>query len=367
MQPFVPDKLPPEKIDWANHVTLISQANRALARFDGMIQSMVNPDILLAPMTTQEAVLSSRIEGTQADFGDVYQWEAYPDKTLSEPKRNDIQEVLNYREALQAAVIELETRPLSLNLIKDLHSILLNSVRGQNKDRGSFRRIQNFIGQAGKGIEQATFVPPSPEKVLPALDNWEKYIHIDEKDPLVQLAIIKAQFEIIHPFLDGNGRIGRMLVPLFLYEKKILSKPVFYISAYLDLNRDTYYKKLHAVSNDGDWDGWIQFFLLALAEQSKQNTEKTKAIVELYDRLKTEAPPKLKSNYTIQAIDALFARPIFSSSDFIKQSHIPKDTALRLINKMSQPPLSILSEIKPGAGSRSPTYAFTTLVKITES
>ena len=153
---------------------------------------------------------------------------------------------------------------------------MLADVRGRHKDPGEIRRIQNYIAPPGTPIDQATFIPPSPERIMDALSNWEDYLYHAEKDPLVQLAVLKAQFELIHPFLDGNGRIGRMLVPIILYQKKILSQPMFYISAYLERNRDVYYDRLLAVSRDGDWNGWIAFFLEALARQSEENSQKAK-------------------------------------------------------------------------------------------
>ena len=227
MKPFDPDGLPLDCIDWGAHVTLVGRANAALARYDGMLQGVVNPAVLLSPTTTQEAVLSSRIEGTQASMEEVLEYEAGSTEKIVPEKQADIQEIINYRDAMAVAVIELIKRPLCLNLIKELHRILLTSVRGRNKMPGEFRETQNCIGPPGCSIETATFVPPSPDNLPQALDNWEKYLHRDEKDGLVQLAVSKAQFEIIHPFLDGNDRLGRMLIPLFLYAKGLLSSPCF--------------------------------------------------------------------------------------------------------------------------------------------
>ena len=229
MKPYEPEILPLENIDWTSFIPLLGTAHASLARYDGMLQSMVNPQILLSPLTTQEAVLSSRIEGTQATMEEVLEFEADPNEPIEPEKKADIQEIINYRHAIRHAVEGLKKLPLCLNLLKELHVILLNSVRGRNKAPGQFRRVQNFIGPMGAGIENATFIPPSPERVDPAMGDWEKYLHFEEKDRLVQLAVAKAQFELIHPFLDGNGRMGRMLIPLFLYEKQLLSQPMFYL------------------------------------------------------------------------------------------------------------------------------------------
>jgi Fic family protein len=218
---------------------LLGKANRALAQYDGVLYGLPNPEVLLSPMTTQEAVLSSRIEGTQATLGEVLEFEA-GEEPEEESKRLDIQEIINYRRALKAAERELKKRPFNLNLLLSLHSILLNSVRGRNKGKGQFRKIQNWIGLPGAPLKKAQFVPPRPEVLPEFLDNWEKYYHLDRPDPLVQLAIIHGQFEILHPFLDGNGRLGRLFVPIFLFEKQILSRPMFYLSAFLEAHRDEY-------------------------------------------------------------------------------------------------------------------------------
>lgn len=364
MDPYIPQTLPLESIDWTAHVPLIGQANAALARYDGMLQSIINSEVLLSPLTTQEAVLSSRIEGTQASMEEVLEYEAAPKEHIEASKIADIQEIINYRRAMRVAVTSLAKRPLCLNLFKELHSVLLDSVRGRNRAPGEFRRIQNYIGPPGCSIEKATFVPPSPEVVSPALDNWEKYLHFDEKDRLVQLAVVKAQFEIIHPFLDGNGRMGRMLLPLFLFEKGLLSSPMFYLSAYLEAHREVYYHRLQAVSAKGDWNGWISFFLRAVIEQAEINTRKTREILNLYDRMKQSLPEIIRSQYAVQAIDALFDRPVFQISDFINRSKIPEASARRILNGLRKN--GSVKELRAGGGRRAAVLIFPELIAITE-
>lgn len=364
MNPYEPASLPLTCIEWAEHVSLIGQANAALARYDGMVQSIVNPMVLLSPLTTQEAVLSSRIEGTQASMEEVLEYEAAPDEAIETSKAADIQEIVNYRRAMEQAVESLSGRPLCLNMLKELHKTLLHSVRGRNKAPGEFRRVQNFIAPPGGKIKDASFVPPSPERVLPAMGDWEKYLHHEEKDRLVQLAVVKAQFELIHPFLDGNGRIGRMLVPLFLFEKNLLSKPVFYLSAYLEAHREVYYERLQGISRQGDWNGWIRFFLEAVVEQAAINTNKTKEILALYERMKQEIPKVIRSQYGVQAIDALFDRPIFQSTDFIRRSRIPKESAIRIMNALKK--AELIRDIRPGRGRRAAVMIFPELVHICE-
>jgi len=364
VRPYEPASLPITSIDWAAHVPLIGQANAALARYDGMLQSIVNPAVLLSPLTQQEAVLSSRIEGTQASLEEVLEYEAEPQEGMEPGRRADIQEIINYRRAMGLAIERLKERPLCLNLFRELHEVLLDSVRGRNKAPGEFRRSQNYIGPPGVPIERATFIPPSPERVGPALDNWERYLHCDEKDRLVQLAVLKAQFEIIHPFLDGNGRLGRMLVPLFLYDKKLLSSPMFYLSSYLEEHREVYYERLLAVSRDEDWDGWISFFLGAVVEQAAINASKTREILSLYDRMKRELPNVIRSQYAVQAIDVLFDRPIFRVADFIQRSGIPAGSARRILNALrGQGSIRVL---RPGRGRRAVILMFRELLDIAE-
>ena len=362
MKPFIPQTLPLKDIDWAILVPLIGSANASLARYDGMLQSIVNPDVILSPLTTEEAVLSSRIEGTQISIEEVMEFEADPNERIEPSKYSDIKEIVNYRFAIDAAIEKLKKRPLCLNLFKELHKILLDSVRGKNKAPGEFRRVQNFVGPPGCSIEEATFVPPSPELIGPALDNWEKYLHYDEKDKLVQLAVAKAQFEIIHPFLDGNGRIGRMLIPVFLFEKGLLSSPMFYLSAYLEKERDVYYQRLQDISKTGAWNRWISFFLTAIIEQAESNIKKVNLILDLYEKMKKEVPRITHSQYAIQAIDTMFSRPIFKSTDFIKRSGIPKGTAIRILNTLRKE--EIILDLRPKKGSRGATMVFFELMKL---
>jgi len=326
---YTPKNLPIQNLKWESFVHLIGKANVEIGRFDALLQNIPNPSVLLSPLTTNEAVLSSRIEGTQATLKEVLEFEANPQKEAR--KYEDIQEVINYRQALKAAVDEMGKLSLSTRVIKKAHEILLQGVRGENKDRGNFRRQQVFIGKPGANIEQATYIPPSAEKIADLMSNLEKYIHGEEKDLLVQLAIIHAQFEMIHPFMDGNGRVGRMIMPLFLYFKKAIFYPSFYLSEYLESHRDEYYNALRDISKNDDWDGWITFFLQAIIEQSKENIAKAKKIIGLYEQKKQRITELTKSQFSIKILDALFVMPIFQSQDFIKISKIPKASAFRYI------------------------------------
>lgn len=360
MKPYMPQSLPLESVDWVRFITLIGQANAELARYDGTLQGIINPGVLLSPLTTKEAVISSKIEGTQASLEEVLKYEASPD--VKTKKYDDIREIMNYREAMRFAIQWMKEKPITLNLIKQMHGVLLDSVRGKDRSRGNFRTGQNYIGKPGAPIEQARYIPPDPLILMEHLSNFEKYFHYDEKDRLVQLAIVHAQFEIIHPFLDGNGRLGRILIPLFLCEKKVLHSPMFYISEYLESNRDEYYDKLRAISEDRKWDDWIEFFLKAIIEQAKANSIKAKSILDLYNKKKTRITEITHSQYAIKILDTIFARPIFNTTDFIKHSRIPKPSAMRLLRILHKE--GILSTLKEGSGRRAEILMFNKLINI---
>ena len=365
MRPFVPQKLPLQTIDWEGLIPLIGRANRALAQYDGILYGLPNPEVLLSPMTTQEAVLSSRIEGTQATLGEVLKFEA-GDEPRQASKALDIQEIINYRIALRVAEQELKGRPFNLNLLLRLHEILLDSVRGLHKARGRFRTIQNWIGSTGSTIDTADFVPPAPETLPELLDNWEKYYHMDRPDPLVQLAVVHAQFEILHPFLDGNGRLGRLIVPIFLSEKQVLSRPMFYLSSYLERNRDTYIGALRALGNDdGAWNRWIQFFLTALIDQAADNSTKARAILDLYEHLKEQVISLTHSQFAVPLLDKLFEQPLFQSSQLEGMPNSPSKQAISiLLNRLKR--ADILKVVREGSGRRAQVFALAQLVNLCE-
>ena len=222
---------PDERLDWEKLIPLLGPTAGAVARYDGTLSAIPNPEVLLAPLTTQEAVLSSRIEGTQTTFEEVLGFEAGREPESPE-RREDIHEVLNYRSAMRQAKRQLEKLPLSQRVIREAHSILLTGTRGEGNAPGEYRRIPNWIGPPGCTIEDAKFVPIDASSLPDAMSNWECYLHMDQPaDRLVQLAILHAEFEALHPFLDGNGRLGRMLVPLFLWQFDLIRSPMFYISA----------------------------------------------------------------------------------------------------------------------------------------
>jgi len=364
MEPLTPEKLP-IGLAWEPLIPLLGKANRALAQYDGVLYGLPNPEVLLSPLTTQEAVLSSRIEGTQATLGEVLKFEA-GEEPAEESKRLDIQEIINYRRALKSAERELEGRPFNLNLLLSLHRILLDSVRGRNKGRGDFRKVQNWIGLPGAPLEKAQFVPPRPEVLPGFLDNWEKYYHLDRPDPLVQLAIVHGQFEILHPFLDGNGRLGRLIVPIFLFEKRILSRPMFYLSAYLEAHRDEYVQALRGLGQrEQAWNDWVEFFLNALFEQARENTRKARQILDLYERLKPRVLSLTHSQFSVPLLDYVFQQPVFQASALDSQPHMPsRQQIATLLGRLRD--AGILKVVRQGSGRRPQVLALAELVNLCE-
>ena len=363
--PYIPKLLPHNEVHWEPLIPLIGKANASLARYDGVLYGVPNPEVLLSPLTTQEAVLSSKIEGTQATLGDVLKFDA-GEEPAQESRRIDIYEINNYRRAMRDAQKELESRPFNLNLLLRLHSILLDSVRGRDKGRGKFRTIQNYIGAPNSPLEDAAFVPPPANQLATLMDNWEKYYHLERPDPLVQLAVVHAQFEIIHPFLDGNGRLGRILLPLYLYEKKILRAPMFYLSAYLDKHRDDYIDHLRNLGVvQGSWNRWIAFFLTALIEQAKQNADKAHAVMDLYESLKTRVIKLTHSQFAVPLLDVLFERPIFRSTQLDSLPGMPSRAMINtLLNKLKAE--NILKVLIEGRGQRAQVLALADLLNLCE-
>ncbi|MBF0155116.1 MAG: Fic family protein [Magnetococcales bacterium] len=362
MIPYIPQSLPRPDLDYGRIIRKVGLANAALARYDGLLQSVINPSIMLSPLTNREAVLSSKIEGTQATVDEVLGYEAGID--FGGEKAQDIQEIVNYRKALVLATEALADRPLTLSLVCQMHALLMDSVRGANKTPGQFRVEQNWIGAAGCTMEQATFVPPSPLQLRDHLEAWELYLAADDFDPLVQVAIVHAQFELIHPFKDGNGRIGRLLIPLFLFQKRTLASPMFYLSDYLESHRDLYYARLRGISQEKDWESWIEFFLEAIMEQAHTNSNKVREILALYEQMKHRIMELTRSKHAMRILDTLFDRPIFQSNDFIQRSGIPKKTALPFLHHLRE--VGILQPLQEQSGRRPAILAFRDLLNCSE-
>ena len=312
---FIPAPLPPDptvKID-AELSRELSEADRTLGRLDGVATVLPNPDLFVSMYVRQEAVLSSQIEGTQSTLEDVLQFEI-DSKGREFPK--DIREVVNYVRAMNYGLERLKTLPLSLRLIREIHGKLLEGVRGSNRTPGEFRTSQNWIGPAGCTLTDATFVPPPVPEMHQALDDTEKFLHDHTSPLLIQCGLAHAQFETIHPFLDGNGRVGRLLITFLLCQKQALGRPLLYLSHYLKKHRAEYYDRLMAIRNDGDWESWLKFFVRGVYEVSQEATETARKILGLREehrRLLSEklAPGKLAATpYDFLFLEYLFEQPI---------------------------------------------------------
>jgi Fic family protein len=358
-------KFPPSDLDWHRLLPLIGPANAGLARYDGLLSAIPNVHVLLSPLVTQEAVLSSKIEGTHVTMSEVLEIQAGADSAFTKAQRDDTEEVLNYRQAMRSCVTELAQKPISQHLLRSAHSRLMRGVRGRDQMPGSYRVEQNWIGTKGCKIEEAGFVPVPIEHLQSGMDRWEQYLRSDsELDVLVQLAILHVEFEALHPFKDGNGRLGRMFLPLFLYERKLLCNADFYMSAYLEANRDEYQDRLRAVSRDDNWTGWCEFFLKAIFAQARENERKARQILELYDRVKVEIAKLTRSQYAISTTDFLFENAIFQGPAFTSDSGIPKPSANRILMLLRDH--HILATVQEGKGRRPGIFVFRELLNIAE-
>ncbi len=359
-------KFPPTKLDSRALMPFVGRANAALGRYDGLLSAIPNASVLLSPLTTQEAVLSSKIEGTNVTMGEVLELAAGGEPAnMTQPKRDDVEEILNYRVALNVCAQELAERPISQHMVRQAHALLMQGVRGREKSPGSYRTDQNWIGAAGCSMEQAGFVPIAPEHLASGLQAWEAYMNGDtELDVLVQLAIVHVEFEALHPFNDGNGRLGRMLIPLFLYQRKLLNSPNFYMSAYLEAHRDAYLENLRAVSRDGAWTTWVVFFLQGVIEQASENERKAREILSLYGQVKERIVELTRSQHAMRALDFLFKNPIFAAPHFVSESQIPRPSALRILGVLKQS--RMLHPLRQGRGRRAGIYAFRELLNVAE-
>ena len=358
------DKFPPANIDWVRLIPLISAANKQLGLYDGLIKVIPNERVLLSPLMVREAVLSSKIEGINISLGEVLEIGA-GGNSVPQSKLDDAQEVLNYRLALSFAANTMSERPFSLHLLREAHELLMSGARGQNKKPGAFRKEQNWIGKPNCSIDDANFIPIPPEQLDGGMGRWFKYFQsVEELDQLVQLAVIHVEFEALHPFMDGNGRIGRMIIPLFLYAKDILSGPNFYMSGYFEARREQYIEAMRAVSRDGEWTVWCEFFLEGIINQASQNQGKAQAILDLYLQMRESVREVTHSQYAGLAVDFIFSQPVFSTSEFAKASKIPEKTASRILLRLREKDVGILDTVREGKGRTPAILAFVRLLKI---
>ena len=340
--PYLPAKLPIDtrKIVYSSDeiLKLLSDADSLLGGYNWFLRTLSNPTLLISPITTQEAVLSSKLEGTHATLEDILNHEAGNETGIQE---DELWEIINYRNALFYALDNITPRdqlsnpnsksPLTLKIIKEMHKILLSNVRGSTKHPGQFKIDQNYIGS----YEQISYTPVPPELTDTYMGNLENYIHQNEPNILVQTAIIHAQFEMIHPFEDGNGRIGRLLIPLFLYYSGKIFTPTFYMSSFFEHDRALYLQMLSNISCNNDWIGWIRYFLSGIITQAKTNIQKVQKILALYNSYKSKSDT-IRSVYYVQVLDYIFEHPIFTVSMLNKNINTSRQTLYNLLKKMQE-------------------------------
>lgn len=337
---FLPPPLPPALSFDEDLVASLSDADRGLGLLAGAGEWLPNPHLLIRPFMRREAVLSSKIEGTQASVADLVLFEAAPQVA----RAHDVQEVANYVSALELGVQEDRSLPISLRLIRELHRELMTGVRGPHLTPGEFRTSQNWIGPPGCTLVEATFVPAPPDQMWEALDAFEKYLHLDERLPtLVRLALIHYQFEAIHPLLDGNGRVGRLLISLLLHEWKLLPQPLLYLSAYFERERSSYYDLLLGVSREGAWQPWLRFFFDGVAEQSADVVEGARRLFALREEYRGQLHGPRASSLPLKLVDHLFEQSAITVPQAQSLLGVSPRAARLIVIKLED--LGIVSEV----------------------
>lgn len=348
--------LPPEK-EVKPPLKMLTDAYHAIGELKGrMYRDVINPQLIVAPLLNKEAVASSKIEGTQTTVEEVLRYEAGNQKK-EDP---DIMEVINYRKAIYESIEYLKKKPSGENLIKTLHSTLLSSVRGKEKDPGNFRRTAVHLGKPGSNLDEAAYIPPKPDDIQGLMKNWVEFVHESNYDLLIKVAIAHYQFEAIHPFMDGNGRVGRLMIPIMMYEQELIPYPYFYISEYFEQHRSEYYEALRIVDRHQNWDSWVRFFLVAIKNTAVQMQSKVLRMYELYGSTKEDIV-KMNSQYAQLLLDLLFERPIISAKEILKRLDQPsKQTLYNLVEKFEE--AGILREIT--GNQRNQVFAFDELLEI---
>jgi len=327
---FVPAPLPPT-LQWDTVlVTALSRADAALSRLEGVGSQLPNPHLLIDPYARREAVLSSRIEGTQASLSDILLDEIDPGRV--EASRDDIREVRNYVDALEFGIQRLQELPLSVRLVRELHRVLMQGVRGDHATPGELRVSQNWIGPPGSTIDSAAYVPPPPHEMLQALGDWERFLHDRDSLPdLIQCALMHEQFEAIHPFLDGNGRVGRLLITLFLMERGRMTRPLLYLSAYFESNRAAYYDSLQAVRTHGAWRDWLMFFLTGVQLVATKASDQAAELAAMRERYRGLVSGRSRAS---ALVDELFRAPITNAASAARRLGVSDPTARAAISAL---------------------------------
>lgn len=329
---FVPAPLPPV-LEWTPRlIRVLSDADRLIGRLAGEGGRLTNPHVLMRPFVRREAVLSSRIEGTQATLGELLATEA---GAVVDRSPEDLREVGNYVAALEYGIARLKELPLCVRLIRELHEKLMEGVRGDGAAPGRFRTTQNWIGKPGSTLETASYIPPPPGEVEECLSGWEKFLHESEFPPLVAIGLAHYQFEAIHPFLDGNGRVGRLLITLFLIERKILPAPLLYLSAFFEASRREYYEGLRAVSELGAWQEWLEYFLQGVARMSEDGVCRATRINDLLAEWRKKLAGE-STNTPLRVVELLAANPFITTTGVARGLELAFTTAQRAIERLER-------------------------------
>lgn len=330
---YVPDPLPPD-LQWTPElVGDLSDADRALGELAGLARSLVNPRLLIAPFTRREAVLSSRIEGTRTTLSDLYAYEAVQLRMFELPP--DVHEVHNYVRALECGLHRLHTLPISLRLIREIHALLMEGVRGESQAPGEFRRGQNWLGPPGCTLDDAPYVPPPVDQMHEALAALERFLHAPSSlPPLARLGMIHYQFEAIHPFVDGNGRIGRLLLTLLLCAWDLLPEPLLYLSAHFEAHRDQYYDLLLRVSQRGAWEPWLRFFFCGVTDQARDAVVRAGRLQALREQYRVRFQATRAAARLLQVVDQLFARPLVTVRQVADLLGVSAQSATRYVEAL---------------------------------
>ncbi|MCO6438515.1 MAG: Fic family protein [Phycisphaerae bacterium] len=355
---FVPNPLPPD-LNWSEHIIrALSDADRLIGRLAGQGARLPNPHLLMRPFLRREAVLSSRIEGTQATLGELLAAEA---GAAVERSPDDLREVGNYVAALEHGLRRLPELPLSLRLVRELHGVLMEGVRGERATPGEFRRSQNWIGPPGCTLANAGYVPPPPSELMNCLAEWERALRDASMPPLLHAGLIHYQFEAIHPFLDGNGRVGRLLITLLLVERDILPTPLLYLSAFFEATRRDYYDRLLAVSRESKWEDWLEYFLNGVARQSEDAVSRAERINQLLDQWRLKVAGSASKTPAL-LLDMIAENPFVTANRAAQRLGVAFTTAQRAIRKLKG--ASIIAEV--GDARRDRVYCAKAILDILE-
>jgi Fic family protein len=357
-------QFPPRNLRFEDLINPVTEAATAIARYDQMLAGMHNSEILLAPLRNQEAVVSSRMEGTISTLDEVLRIEAEGEMESDQgfkAARSEAVETFLYSRAMQRLQRDIEEgMPLSEFLIRRAHQILLSFGRGAQKSPGAYKTEQNYIGEKRKN--GVAFVPISPESLPLGMEQLMTFVRDDPRPKLLKAAIAHVEFEALHPFKDGNGRIGRMLITLMLWTSGLIRQPHFYVSAYFEQNRETYIEMMRRVSSHGEWTEWCIFFLHGLKDQADQNIETANKIFKLYEEMKLKFRDELKSEWAVEALDFMFSNPSFKNSKFTNHNRIPAHVAANMSRKLRE--IGILTPILEASGRRPAIYGFSPLISI---